>query len=85
MFGSAFASAAYLKYNLKFPDDKYVYVIGEQGLEHELDAVGIKHKGGTVGQIVALPTADQLMSISGRTGPRGQHLFAQHAVRYDKA
>lgn len=33
---------------LKFPDDKKAYVIGERGLEEELDAVGIKHSGGTV-------------------------------------
>ena len=57
IFGSAYASAAYLKYNLKFPDDKYVYVLGEQGLEHELDAVGIKHKGGTVRSLLSLSIA----------------------------
>ena len=45
---SAYATAAYLKNNLKFPEDKKVYVIGEAGLEHELDAVGIKHIGGSV-------------------------------------
>ena len=33
---------------LKFPSDKKAYVIGERGLEEELDAVGIKHSGGTV-------------------------------------
>jgi len=47
IFGSAYASAAYLKYTLGFPDGKYVYVLGEEGIERELDAVGIKHKGGT--------------------------------------
>jgi len=59
IFGSVFASAAYLKYNLKFPEDKYVYVIGEEGIEKELDAVGIKHKGGTdPNDNVFLPTMD---------------------------
>lgn len=48
IFGSAYASAAYLKYNLKFPKDKKVYVIGEDGLEHELKAEGIQYAGGTV-------------------------------------
>ena len=48
IFTSAFAAAAYLKNVLKFPRDKKAYVIGEKGLEEELDAVGIKHSGGTV-------------------------------------
>ncbi|GAA5857500.1 hypothetical protein JCM8547_009304 [Rhodosporidiobolus lusitaniae] len=47
IFTSAYASAAYLKTVLNFPEDKKVYVIGERGVEEELDAVGIKHAGGT--------------------------------------
>lgn len=47
IFGSAYASVAYLKYNLNFPSDKRVYVIGEAGLEHELELEGIKSVGGT--------------------------------------
>ncbi|BGO93953.1 hypothetical protein NBRC10512_007000 [Rhodotorula toruloides] len=47
IFTSAYASAAYLKTVLKFPADKKVYVIGEKGIEDELDAVGIQHSGGT--------------------------------------
>ncbi|GAA5928737.1 uncharacterized protein JCM15063_003954 [Sporobolomyces koalae] len=47
IFTSAYAAAAYLKHVLKFPNDKKAYVIGERGLEEELDAVGIKHSGGT--------------------------------------
>ncbi|GAA5885088.1 hypothetical protein JCM16303_006397 [Sporobolomyces ruberrimus] len=47
IFTSAYAAAAYLKNVLKFPADKKAYVIGERGLEEELDAVGIKHSGGT--------------------------------------
>ncbi|WWD16105.1 hypothetical protein CI109_100530 [Kwoniella shandongensis] len=46
-FGSAYASAVYLSQVLKFPKDKKVYVFGEEGLEEELDAVGIAHSGGT--------------------------------------
>lgn len=37
----------YLSKVLKFPQDKCVYLLGEKGLEEELDSVGIKHKGGT--------------------------------------
>ncbi|GAA5901483.1 hypothetical protein JCM6882_006292 [Rhodosporidiobolus microsporus] len=47
IFTSAFASAAYLKSVLNFPADKKVYVIGEKGIEEELDAVGIEYAGGT--------------------------------------
>ena len=48
IFGSGYAAAVYLSSILKFPKDKRVYVIGEAGLEEELDSVGIGHAGGTV-------------------------------------
>lgn len=51
IFSSAYASAAYLRDVLELPKDKYVYVVGEKGIEDELDAVGVKHKGGTVSRI----------------------------------
>ncbi|TIB37882.1 hypothetical protein E3P86_02018 [Wallemia ichthyophaga] len=47
IFSSAYASAVYLKYNLKFPSDKKVFVVGMSGLEEELDSEGIKRIGGT--------------------------------------
>ncbi|GAA99236.1 uncharacterized protein L969DRAFT_86460 [Mixia osmundae IAM 14324] len=47
IFGSAYASVAYLKYVLDFPKDKKVYVIGEDGLEKELESEGIAYCGGT--------------------------------------
>ncbi|SGY46199.1 BQ5605_C001g00396 [Microbotryum silenes-dioicae] len=47
IFSSAYASAAYLKNVLNFPAEKKVYVIGEKGIEDELDSVGIRHSGGT--------------------------------------
>jgi 4-nitrophenyl phosphatase len=40
---------AYLKYNLNFPKDKRVYIIGEEGMEKELESEGIEYAGGTVG------------------------------------
>jgi len=48
IFGSGYAAAVYLSSILKFPKDKRVYVIGEAGLEEELNSVGIGHAGGTV-------------------------------------
>lgn len=48
IFGSGYAAAVYLSSILKFPKDKRVYLIGEAGLEEELDTVGIAHAGGTV-------------------------------------
>ncbi|KAI5453760.1 hypothetical protein NCC49_005573 [Naganishia albida] len=47
IFGSAYASAIYLSDILHFPSDKRVYVIGEEGIEHELQSVGIDYTGGT--------------------------------------
>ena len=38
----------YLSRILNFPKDKKVYILGEAGLEQELDAVGIAHSGGSV-------------------------------------
>ncbi|OWZ57452.1 4-nitrophenyl phosphatase [Cryptococcus neoformans c45] len=46
-FGSAYASAVYLSEVLKFPKDKKVYVFGHEGIEEELDEVGIAHIGGS--------------------------------------
>jgi 4-nitrophenyl phosphatase len=48
IFGSAYATALYLKRILKFPQDKKVYVIGEKGLEDELASENLKFCGGTV-------------------------------------
>jgi 4-nitrophenyl phosphatase len=48
IFGSGYAASVYLSSVLKFPKDKRVYVIGEAGLEEELEANGIAHAGGTV-------------------------------------
>ena len=42
---------AYLKYNLNFPKDKKVYVLGEAGIEHELATEGIEYCGGTVRRV----------------------------------
>jgi 4-nitrophenyl phosphatase len=55
VFGSAFATAAYLKHVLNF--DRTAYIIGMSGIEHEFDAVGIKYKGGTVRRDVLSETA----------------------------
>lgn len=38
----------YLSEVLKFPKDKKVYVFGHEGIEEELDEVGIAHIGGSV-------------------------------------
>lgn len=58
IFGSAYASAVYMSKILQFPKDKRVYVIGQAGLEEELDAVGIAHAGGSVGHICLAPGDD---------------------------
>jgi ribonucleotide monophosphatase NagD (HAD superfamily) len=48
VFSSACATAAYLKYVVKFPADKKVYVVGMAGITQELEAEGIKCFGGLV-------------------------------------
>lgn len=47
VFGSAYASAVYISSVLKLRKDEKVYVIGQAGLEEELDEEGIQHIGGT--------------------------------------
>jgi phosphoglycolate/pyridoxal phosphate phosphatase family enzyme len=48
IISSSYAVARYLKYELKFT--KKVYVIGEAGIEHELDEAGIRWVGGQTHQ-----------------------------------
>jgi ribonucleotide monophosphatase NagD (HAD superfamily) len=55
VFGSAYATAVYLSTVLKLPKDKKVYVIGQDGLEAELDEEGVQHIGGTVRRIASWP------------------------------
>lgn len=45
IFSSSYAAAAYLEH-IEFPAHKKVYVVGEQGIQEELDLKGIKHVGG---------------------------------------
>jgi phosphoglycolate phosphatase len=45
IFSSSFAAAAYLE-STNFPKNKKVYVVGEVGIEQELDLVGVAHIGG---------------------------------------
>ncbi|ODQ64860.1 2-phosphoglycolate phosphatase [Nadsonia fulvescens var. elongata DSM 6958] len=47
IFGSAYSSAVYLSKVLNFPKDKKVLVVGEKGIEEELESVGINYIGGT--------------------------------------
>jgi len=47
IFSSSYAAAIYLSRVLNFPKDKLVYVLGERGVEEELEAEGILHIGGT--------------------------------------
>src|SRR5947207_3254119 len=47
IFGSSYATAIYLSRVLQFPKHKKVYVLGERGVEEELEAEGIAYEGGT--------------------------------------
>ncbi|CEH16593.1 p-nitrophenyl phosphatase [Ceraceosorus bombacis] len=59
IFSSAYASAVYLKHVLKLPEDRKVYVLGMEGIQEELEDVGLKWCGGTTPEDnVFLPTLD---------------------------
>lgn len=45
IYSSSYAAAAYLE-SIRFPSNKKVYVVGEVGIQEELDLKGIKHIGG---------------------------------------
>lgn len=47
IFCSAYSSAVYLKDVIGFPKDKKVLIVGEKGIEEELEAAGIQYVGGT--------------------------------------
>ncbi|KAK9476630.1 HAD-like domain-containing protein [Lipomyces japonicus] len=47
IFGSAYSSAVYLKKVVKLPADKKVLVLGESGIEEELESEGIQYVGGS--------------------------------------
>ena len=47
IFGSAYAAAVYISTVMRLPSHQKVYVIGEAGLEEELDSEGVSHIGGT--------------------------------------
>jgi len=46
IFSSSFAAAAYLEYTKFKETGKKVYVVGEVGIQEELDLVGVPHIGG---------------------------------------
>jgi 4-nitrophenyl phosphatase len=44
--GSAYNAAYYIKHVMKLPEDKKVFVVGDKGLEDELNDMGVKFVGG---------------------------------------
>ncbi|EIE26103.1 2-phosphoglycolate phosphatase [Coccomyxa subellipsoidea C-169] len=45
IYSSSYAAAAYLE-SINFPQDKKVYIVGEVGIQEELDLKGIRYCGG---------------------------------------
>ena len=60
IFSSSFAAAAYLE-STKFPKDKKVYVVGEVGIQQELDLVVRGDRGGA-GESAAMHSAASLLT-----------------------
>jgi 4-nitrophenyl phosphatase len=63
IFGSSYSAAVYLKKVVEFPEDKKVLVIGEKGIEEELDNVGIKYVVGTDEHYRQYPTDELLNAV----------------------
>jgi len=47
IFGSSYAAAIYIARVLKLSKDKKVYILGERGVEEELEAENVSYAGGT--------------------------------------
>src|SRR5579862_983833 len=47
IFGSSYAAAIYIARVLKLSKDKKVYILGERGVEEELEAENVSYSGGT--------------------------------------
>ncbi|EPX72468.1 4-nitrophenylphosphatase [Schizosaccharomyces octosporus yFS286] len=63
IYPSAYSSAIYVKKVLKLPEDKKVFILGEGGIESELDRVGVKHTGGTDASLRRAVNSDDLNTI----------------------
>lgn len=61
VFGSSYSAAVYLDKVVKFPRDKKVLVIGESGMEKELEGVGISYVGGTDPSLRSAQVSEEVM------------------------
>lgn len=52
VFGSSFATAVYIRDILKLPTNKKVWVLGEEGIEKELEELGYETVGGSDPELV---------------------------------
>lgn len=65
MFGSAYSAAIYISHILQLPPDKKtVYVLGEAGIETELDSEQIRHIGGTDPRLNRIMEKEDYASIA---------------------
>ncbi|ORZ39292.1 4-nitrophenylphosphatase [Catenaria anguillulae PL171] len=62
IFGSSYAAACYLD-ETQFPRDKYVYMLGQEGMQAELEAQGFKTCGGLEDKDIKFTGMDDLTSI----------------------
>lgn len=63
IFGSSYAAAYYLSKVVNFPKDKKVLLVGEAGMEEEVEAVGLQYVGGTDPAWNGLTDDDKLAQV----------------------
>lgn len=82
IYSSSFAAAAYLDAT-NFPKDKKVYVVGEVGIQEELDLLGFQHIGGPEDTTKVTQTSSRVNAARapGQAAPYPAYDHLQHHAK----